>query len=198
LAAVRPRQSFAIQISRFQRPIEKLCFCLIGHTDVYWSYIWFRAVRDGELKPSCFCKADRELGSKVFREALCARCHRVGREGQAVGPDLTFVGRRFSPRDLLESILTPSRSVAENFRTDVIVTQSGDVHVGRILIEGDYRSQRVRIQTDPLKSNSVVEIDKKEIEEHKQLDRSPMPDSLLDTFNRDEIRALLAFLQSPT
>jgi putative heme-binding domain-containing protein len=142
-------------------------------------------------------EGNRELGSRVFREALCARCHRVGREGTAAGPDLTFVGRRFSPRDLLESILTPSRSVAENFRTDAIVTQSGEIHVGRILIEGDYRSQKVRIQTDPLKTNSVVEIDKKEIEEHQQLDRSPMPDGLLNSFTRDEIRALVAYLQNP-
>jgi putative heme-binding domain-containing protein len=151
----------------------------------------------GDVGSDAIIDGNRELGSRVFREALCAGCHRIGREGKAVGPDLTFVGRRFSPRDLLESILTPSRSVAENFRTDAIVTQSGEVHVGRILIEGDYRLQKVRIQTDPLKSNSVVEIDKNEIEEHKQLDRSPMPDGLLDTFSRDEILALLAFLQNP-
>jgi putative heme-binding domain-containing protein len=150
-----------------------------------------------EVASDSIVDGNRELGLRVFRQALCARCHRIGRQGKAVGPDLTFVGRRFSPRDLLESILTPSHSVAENFRTDAIVTQSGEVHVGRILIEGDYRSQKVRIQTDPLKTNSVVEIDKSEIEEHQQLDRSPMPDGLLDTFSRDEIRALLAFLQNP-
>ena len=97
----------------------------------------------------------------------------------------------------MESILTPSRSVAENFQLDSILTQSGEIHTGRILIEGDYRSQKVRIQTDPLKSDSVVEIDKSEIEEHKQLDRSPMPDGLLDVFSRDEIRDLVAYLQSP-
>lgn len=150
-----------------------------------------------EVTSNSIVEGDPELGAKVFREALCARCHRVGRAGKAVGPDLTFVGRRFSPRDLLDSILTPSRSVAENFRMDAIVTQSGEVHAGRILIEGDYRSQKVRIQTDPLKADAVVEIDKKEIEEHKQLDRSPMPDGLLDGFSRDEIRALIAFLQNP-
>ncbi len=150
-----------------------------------------------EMTASSLVEGDRELGAKIFRDALCARCHRVGREGKAVGPDLTFVGRRFSPHDLLESILTPSRSVAENFQLDSIVTQSGDVHIGRILIEGDYRSQKVRIQTDPLKSDSVVEIDKSDIEEHKQLARSPMPDGLLDGFSRDEIRDLIAYLQNP-
>ena len=150
-----------------------------------------------EMTASSLVEGDRELGAKIFRDALCARCHRVGREGKAVGPDLTFVGRRFSPRDLLESILTPSRSVAENFQLDSIVTQSGDIHTGRILIEGDYRSQKVRIQTDPLKSDSVVEIDKSEIEEYKQLARSPMPNGLLDGFGRDEIRDLIAYLQNP-
>ena len=87
--------------------------------------------------------------------------------------------------------------MAENFQLDSIVTQSGDIHTGRILIEGDYRSQKIRIQTDSLKSDSVVEIDKSEIEEHKQLDRSPMPEGLLDTFSRDEIRDLIAYLQNP-
>jgi hypothetical protein len=150
-----------------------------------------------EMTTSSLVEGDREHGAKIFRDALCSRCHRVGREGKAIGPDLTFVGRRFSPRDLLESILTPSRSVAENFQLDSIVTQSGEIHVGRILIEGDYRSQKVRIQTDPLKSDSVVEIDKSEIEAHKQLERSPMPDGLLDVFSRDEIRDLIAYLQNP-
>ena len=150
-----------------------------------------------EMTASSLVEGDREHGAKIFRDALCARCHRIGREGKAVGPDLTFVGRRFSPRDLLESILTPSRSVAENFQLDSIVMQSGVIHTGRILIEGDYRSQKIRIQTDALKSDSVVEIDKSEIEEHKQLDRSPMPDGLLDVFSRGEIRDLIAYLQNP-
>ncbi len=150
-----------------------------------------------EMTSSSLVEGDREQGAKIFREAMCARCHRFGREGKAVGPDLTFVGRRFSPRDLLESILTPSRSVAENFQMDSIATQSGEVYTGRILIEGDYRSQKVRIQTDPLKSDSVVEIAKSEIEEHKQLVRSPMPDGLMDVFSREEIRDLVAYLQNP-
>lgn len=150
-----------------------------------------------EVTSSSLVEGDREHGAKIFREALCSRCHRIGREGKAFGPDLTFVGRRFSPRDLLESILTPSRSVAENFQLDSIVTQSGEIRTGRILIEGDYRSQKIRIQTDSLKSDSVVEIDKSEIEEHKQLDRSPMPEGLMDSFSREEIRDLIAYLQNP-
>jgi putative heme-binding domain-containing protein len=140
---------------------------------------------------------NRERGAKIFREALCVRCHRMGSEGSAIGPDLTFVGRRFSARDLIDSIIVPSRSVAENFRLDLILTQAGTVYTGRILVEGDYRSEKLRIQTDALRASSVIEIDKREIDEHRQLERSPMPDGLLDGFTRDEIRDLLAFLQNP-
>ena len=142
-------------------------------------------------------EGSRERGAKVFREALCVRCHRIGSEGSAIGPDLTFVGGRFSARDLIDSIIVPSRAVAENYRLDLILTQAGSVHTGRILVEGDYRSEKLRIQTDALRASSVVEIDKREIEEHRQLERSPMPDGLLDSFTREEIRDLLAFLQNP-
>ena len=51
-------------------------------------------------------KGDIERGRLLFREALCARCHRVGLRGAAVGPDLTHVSRRFSRQDVLESVLT--------------------------------------------------------------------------------------------
>lgn len=140
---------------------------------------------------------DRTRGARIYRDAYCVRCHRVGRLGKSIGPDLTFAGRRFNSKDLLEAILVPSRSVAENFRMDVVVMESGVVHTGTILVEGDYRSEKLKIQTDPLRSQSIVEVDKREIAEHRQLERSPMPDGLLDLFDREEIRDLIAYLQNP-
>lgn len=151
-----------------------------------------------ELASNTNVYGDRSRGAKIYRDASCVRCHRIVGQGRSVGPDLTFAGRRFSPKDLLESILQPSRSVAENYRLDVIVTDSGTVHTGTILVEGDYRSEKLRIQTDPLRARSIVEVDKREIEEHRQLDRSPMPDGLLDVFDREEIRDLIAYLQNPS
>ncbi len=151
----------------------------------------------GALSTSGNVEGDRQRGATLFAEAQCIRCHRIGNRGTWVGPDLTFVGRRFNPKDLLDSILTPSRSVAENYRLDSIVTTEGMVYTGRLLIEGDYRSEKVRIQTDPLDFNSVKEIDKRDIDQHWQTEQSPMPDGLLDTFELDEIRDLLAYLQDP-
>ena len=59
---------------------------------------------------------DIERGRKLFREVLCSHCHRRGSAGGVVGPDLSSVGSRFSRRDILTSILDPSRVVAEQYR----------------------------------------------------------------------------------
>lgn len=139
---------------------------------------------------------DAERGLTVFREALCGRCHRVALRGPAVGPDLTFVSRRFSRRDILESIVSPSLSVAENYRLETIVTESGQVHTGRIVNEGDYRSPKIRLATDSLRPDLIVEIDKTSITEHRQTGTSPMPDGLVDGFSLEEIRDLLVYLES--
>lgn len=139
---------------------------------------------------------DATRGQAVFREALCVRCHRSGLRGAAVGPELTMVARRFSRRDMLESIVSPSLSVAENYRNTVIETQQGQVLTGRIVSEGDFRSEILRLNTDPLRPSLVVEIDKRQIADYRQGETSPMPQGLLDGFTLDEIRDLLAFLES--
>ncbi len=141
-------------------------------------------------------KGDAERGRLLFKEALCARCHRVGLRGAAVGPDLTFVSRRFSRKDVLESVLLPSLSVAENYRLETITTLSGLTHTGRIIPEGDYRSEKIRLSLDTLDASKVVEIDKKEIDQHNSSPVSPMPSGLLDTLTLDEVRDLLAYLES--
>ena len=145
----------------------------------------------GEKSP----RGSAERGAKIFQDALCSRCHRAGLIGPAVGPDLSFVARRFSRRDMLESIIAPARSVAENYRNVVVVTVSGEVHVGRVLNEGDFRREKLKLNVDPLRPARIVEVDKKEIAEERVHESSPMPNGLLDTFTCDEIADLLAFLE---
>jgi putative heme-binding domain-containing protein len=135
-------------------------------------------------------------GALVFRDALCARCHRAGARGPAVGPDLTHVSGRFSRRDMLESILTPSKVVAENYRNVQVSTTDGRVLVGRVLVEGDYRSETLRLATEPLQPAAIVELNKRQIDQVRESETSPMPSGLLDSFQLEEILDLLAFLES--
>ena len=139
-------------------------------------------------------RGDAARGETVFRDALCVRCHRVGARGPAVGPDLTHVAGRFSRRDMLESILTPDRVVAENYRNVQVLLIDGRALVGRVLSEGDYRSETLRLSPDPLKPSQVLEISKREIDKYQLAETSPMPKGLLDSFTAAEVLDLVAYL----
>jgi putative heme-binding domain-containing protein len=97
---------------------------------------------------------------------------------------------------MLESILTPSKVVAENYRNLQIGTRDGRVVVGRVVVEGDYRSQTLKVATEPLAPATIVEIDKREIETSRESETSPMPTGLLDSFELADILDLLAFLET--
>lgn len=139
---------------------------------------------------------DRVNGRKLFEAALCSRCHRLGFSGGVAGPDLTSVAGRFSRRDILTSILEPSRIVAGKYRNAQIVTSQGKTIVGRVVTGGDYRSPNLKIATDPLRPSQVVEIAKSDIDVHQDSKLSPMPEGLLNTFSKREILDLLAALQA--
>ena len=135
-------------------------------------------------------------GKKLFEAAMCSRCHRSGRMGHFVGPDLTSVSRRFTRRDLLMSVLNPSLVVSEKYRNVQIITNDGRTITGRAIASGDYRSPTIRVATDPLKPTQIVEIAKRDIEIHRDSMLSPMPEGLLNTLTQSEILDLLAFLES--
>ncbi len=141
-------------------------------------------------------RRDFARGEALFAAALCVRCHRVGLRGAAIGPDLTSLAGRFSRRDMLESILTPDKVVAEQYRRSQVVTQDGRILTGQILPDRDYRSPTLRIATDPLQPERTTEVAKSEIAEHRQLDVSVMPAGLLNTLSHDEILDLLAWLEA--
>ncbi len=68
-----------------------------------------------------------ERGIAVFGSAktACVSCHRIGRHGGTVGPDLSKIGKDRTPEEIVESILWPSRRVADEFKTLVLLTADG-------------------------------------------------------------------------
>ncbi|MBW3542874.1 MAG: c-type cytochrome [Planctomycetes bacterium] len=137
-----------------------------------------------------------ERGREMFAAAQCVRCHRVGTWGGTSGPDLTGVARRFSARDLLTSIVDPSRVVAEKYRNDVFALSDGRTVTGHVISEGDFRSAELSVVTDPLRPDKLTTIRKSDIELHRPSPVSPMPAGLLNSLTREEILDLLAWLLS--
>ncbi|HEX3998990.1 MAG TPA: c-type cytochrome [Pirellulales bacterium] len=131
-------------------------------------------------------------GKQLFTEAQCIACHRYGDQGGAIGPDLTAVATRFKRQDILESITEPSKVVSEQYMNTAIQTADGRVFVGRIVNE---TADKIVLRPDPLETATVT-IPKSQVESRKLSKISPMPEGLINTFNKDEILDLLAYLES--
>ena len=140
-------------------------------------------------------RRDISNGRKVFSAALCSRCHRYGREGYAVGPELTRATARFSRHDLLREILEPSSTVAENYQTAVLELKDGRILTGQVIPNLDYRSPDLQFAPDPLHPDKVTRIPKVKIRGSRVSEVSLMPAGLLDTFSREDILDLLAWLE---
>jgi putative heme-binding domain-containing protein len=138
-------------------------------------------------------KRDFDKGRSLFAAANCFACHRFADEGGAAGPDLTAVSGRFSPRDLLESIILPSKVISDQYEAVIVATTDGQVVTGRIMnLHGD----TMTINTDMLDPSAQKNINRHTIEETRPSPTSMMPEGLLSTLDREEVVDLIAYLLS--
>ncbi len=138
-------------------------------------------------------RRDFDRGRRLFGEANCFACHRFDNEGGSNGPDLTGASGRFSIRDLLESIVEPSKVISDQYAAVQVTTTDGKVIVGRIV---NLHDNNVVLNTNMLDPNALVNVDTRKIESKEISKVSMMPAGLLDTFREDEILDLVAFLLS--
>ncbi len=131
-------------------------------------------------------------GRAAFTATQCFQCHRFANAGGSTGPELTAISSRFGHRDILESILDPSKVVSEQYQNTIITKKDGDDVTGRILEEND---RRVIMMTDPL-TQAKVEIPKSEIQKRQPSKISPMPEGLVNTLTKEQILDLIAYLES--
>jgi putative heme-binding domain-containing protein len=138
-------------------------------------------------------RRDFDRGRRLFGEAQCFACHRFDNEGGAQGPDLTVVSGRFSVRDLLESILDPSKEVSDQYAAMVFTTTDGKLITGRIV---NYSGNDMIVMTNMLDPDGLVHVDHRKVESVEKSKVSMMPTGLLDTLKEDEVLDLVAYLLS--
>ncbi|MBK9609403.1 MAG: c-type cytochrome [Betaproteobacteria bacterium] len=97
----------------------------------------------------------------MFGATGCFQCHRFAGEGGAVGPDLTQVAGRFSPRDLLEAIIEPSKTVSDLYGNVVITRRDGESLTGRIVYH--LQDDSVMVGPDMFNPAETVTVDRKDI-----------------------------------
>ena len=133
-----------------------------------------------------------DAGKAVFVKAQCASCHQFGGAGETMGPDLTGVAKRFLKREILDSMLFPSKVISDQYAGKTVYTSSGKVYSGIVARGTD--GETIILQSNGKK----VRLPEQEIDEIEPSGISAMPEGLLDVLSLEEITDLFAYLMSDT
>jgi putative heme-binding domain-containing protein len=114
-------------------------------------------------------KGEAVRGRAVFQAAGCVACHKVGAEGGAFGPDLSGLGERANPEQLIRSILEPNADITEGFALLAVSTRDGKAFAGR------RQEETATILTLMQPDGTTVPIKRAEIAKQESLHTSPMP-----------------------
>ncbi|MDA1050500.1 MAG: c-type cytochrome [Planctomycetota bacterium] len=133
-------------------------------------------------------EGDAAAGFQLY-EKTCASCHKLHGQGIAVGPDLTGAERKDRLK-LIRNIVDPSSEVRPQYISHVAITSDGRVLTG-LLAESNAET----ITLLDAKNKRTV-LSRSDLEELRESTVSLMPEKLLDPLTDQQIRDLLAYLQS--
>ena len=132
-------------------------------------------------------------GKMLFAATLCSSCHGMRGEGGAVGPDLSQIGTRFSNKDILESIIDPSKVISDQYAATVLTLKDESTIYGRLKNED---KDKYFIATNPFAPQSVEVVLKKDVAEKKTSDVSIMFPGTINRLNKEELKDLIAYMVS--
>ncbi|WP_166823029.1 PVC-type heme-binding CxxCH protein [Thalassoroseus pseudoceratinae] len=131
---------------------------------------------------------DPSAGKKLYATS-CGKCHILFGEGGRIGPALTTYNRDDTLRILL-NVVNPSAEIREGFESYLVLTDDGRTASG-FLFDQDNRVVVLR----GVDGQSVT-IERDQIIEMIKQPKSLMPEGLLKSLSKDEIRNLFAYLRS--
>jgi putative heme-binding domain-containing protein len=144
------------------------------------------AALDGKLE-----KQDFKQGRNLYHATSCSKCHRIGGEGGAIGPDLSTAAKKFSISDMLDAIIEPSKAISDQYGSHQVLTEDGTVLVGRTVEIGD----EYYVYTADANAKPTI-LKKADVEQITPSKVSQMPSGLIDTLNPEELKALVAYLMA--
>ncbi len=133
-----------------------------------------------------------QRGAKLFadKRTKCATCHRVGKVGGQVGPDLSNIGGKFDRTHLIDSLLFPSRQIGYGYETTTVLTVDGQS------ISGIAKEQTETHITLVDANNKPVRIAKQSIERTRVSKTSIMPSGLEQELSEQEFVDLVSYLET--
>ncbi len=135
--------------------------------------------------------ANAEQGRTVFFNnpaAACKNCHRIGKQGETLGPDLSTIGKKYGAAQLLDQILEPSKLMDPKYVPYLMETAEGQILTGLLEKKTD---EEVWIKDA---RNRIHKIPAEEIELLVRQRKSLMPELLLRDLTAQQVADLVAFL----
>lgn len=135
-------------------------------------------------------KVSAARGKELY-ESVCAGCHIFGETGTAVGPDLTTLASRFGRREVLDSILWPSRTISDQYAVTVFEMTDGSFESGVVIRE---TGNAVAIKNgDHLETPLVIALAR--VKERTESTVSLMPENLVAAYTLDDIDSLVTYVR---
>ena len=133
-------------------------------------------------------KGDPKNGQKLF-EKNCSVCHRIGKLGVNVAPDISD-SRTKTPAQLLEAILDPNRAVDANYFGYSLITNEGKVYSGIIAAE------TANSVTLKLQEGKTITVLRSDIDELRNTGLSLMPVGQEKNLNPQQMADLISFIKN--
>jgi len=134
-------------------------------------------------------RGSRRNGQRVFQR-VCATCHKVANTGFDFGPELTDVGKRLSRRELIESIIEPSKKVEAKYVTTTLITVEGKTEVGFIVDKSD--NSLTLLMAEGKRQTFALD----DIDESFETQQSSMPENLATVLAPAEFLDVVEYMMS--
>lgn len=136
---------------------------------------------------------DFERGKRLFHSTQglqCQACHAVSGNGKSIGPELTHIGSKFSPAELLRQVLFPSERIDLPFTTWTAETADGESWTGLI----QEQSENQILLKDTL--GEIHRLNRAQLRSWSASPYSLMPEGLLANATRQDAADLIAYLSA--
>jgi putative membrane-bound dehydrogenase-like protein len=133
-------------------------------------------------------KGKKLIAASANSDLQCLKCHTIQGVGGNVGPDLSMIGKKASKENLHESILLPSKAIADQYLTWIIETKAGLVITG-LIVEDTPEHLLLRDA-----NGKDTKIAKKDIESRAKDPKSLMPENIVAFMSEDELVDIVEYL----
>ncbi|MFO0976883.1 MAG: discoidin domain-containing protein [Planctomycetaceae bacterium] len=133
---------------------------------------------------------DPEKGKALFKQQSCINCHTFANGQQPKGPHLVDIGKRYKRAELIESIVQPSKKIAQGFDTWAFAMSDGKVYTGFVVLES---AETVTLRDTTGVSHELIQ---DHIDDRVKQEISMMPNGVVGNLSPEQLADLIAYLES--